>query len=176
VDLFRLSTLLVRPWFLISTVALTCALGCGGESTPPATDALDSSGDGASGVLVPGAWHYAQYTPTQDSCDGSVDGDGDFTVELVANGFRIVRTSNAASTCTVDANDNFQCTTPDEVRDLRPGTDALMTGRLSLSGHVTNTTLASGTQSFVVTCVGSECNTVDPGACSVTATIALAKK
>lgn len=65
--------------------------------------------------------------------------------------------------------------TADETQDLGPGTDAVMTARLEIAGHITTRTLASGSQSIVITCSGSECNTLDPGPCTVTATIALEK-
>ena len=162
-------------------LALAMAAGCGGsdgDDANPAVDAAETTADAAisAGVLpVPGAWHYSQYTPTQDSCGGGVDGDGDFSVELIADGFRIVRVSNPASTCTVDANANFQCTTPPETRDHHPTTDAFQTATLSLSGRLTTPTLAPGVQGIVITCVGSECNTLDTPACSVTANVVLVK-
>ena len=149
-------------------------VACGGGNTP-GTDAPNSPDSSGEGVLEPGAWEYAQYMTTQDTCNGSVDGDGGFTVELTAAGFRMVRASSPTSTCTVDDDDTFDCTTPDETQDLRPGTDAVMTGRFSISGRITTPTLVSGTQSIVITCSGSECNTLDPGPCAVTATIALQK-
>lgn len=166
------------------TIMLCLALfaACGGESDSSTADAAGSgSGSGAdasSGVLpAPGVWRYAQYTTTQDSCGGSVDGDGNFTIELAAGGFRIVRASNQpVSTCTVDASADFECTTPDQTQDMRPATDAVLTAQFSLSGRITTPTLASGTQTVVVTCAGTECNDVTPGACTVMATVALAKQ
>lgn len=164
-----------RRLALWSPVALAVAalFGAGCDDGGGGDTSIDAA---AADGLTPGAWIYAAYTPTQDSCGSAVDGDGGFTLEVIADGFRIVRSgSNPASTCLTTGAD-FTCTTPDQVRDLRPSNDAVLTARLSLSGRITTSTLMTGTQGITISCAGTGCANVPGSSCTVTANVTLAKQ
>ena len=154
-------------------LAVAALFGAGCDDGGGGDTSIDAA---AADGLTPGAWTYAAYTPTQDSCGNAVDGDGAFTLEVTADGFRMVRSgNNPASTCVTTGAD-FTCTTPDQVRDLRPSNDAVLTARLSLSGRITTSTLMTGTQGITISCAGSGCANVPGSSCTVTANVTLAKQ
>jgi len=130
------------------------------------------------GVLMPGTWVYVTYTRTADTCGSTVDGNDSITIDMVtATSFRVVWPSSIplTSTCTVNTSKYFACGAATASADQAPVYDAIVTVGAELSGHITTSTLATGTQRINVGCTGTQCAEVHATPCSVSADIVIKK-